>query len=518
MHCKRLPSVFLLLTMWLCPANAVFAAPDLAIGDGNPVDQAGGGDVAGEAGQDQVFTYFFPLILASVSSCDHTIELDTVVADGRRNYSSVRPGETVCIAAGRRADLLLRNFQGTPGNPIVFTNSGGQVVIDSNISHGILVQNSRFFRLTGGGAYGVDYGIRIVRSAGVGVNVGYKSSDFEIDHVRVDSAGGAGISAKTVAVCSDGSTNDYDYDGDGVVQGDPDDVVNRGNFTQFNFDLHDNYIRNVGIAFYVGSSFYLGRDLNCGRGPETVYDPVIRGVRLYGNTVTDVATDGIQVGSATERCAVHHNRVLRDSQANMRFQQSGIMNNPGSVCNIYNNFIKDGGGPGIFVQGNGGNVIYNNVIVNAGQNKPLGGDCGDGIAIFGGSNPGNSIYVFNNTIVRPVGFGVHFVNPRGSDNRIQNNIIIDPGYYESYGSSAYVQTGMLTNVIVTNNFTSQILTDARFTNPTADDFSIRSDSPAVDSGVEPDPGMVTIDYADTVRPQGPHYDIGAYECEFPPRP
>lgn len=337
---------------------------------------------------------FLPLVFKNYLSCDHVIEQTVAVANGLTNYSDVRPGDTVCIAAGTRGDLLLRNFQGTAEDPITFINAGGQAVINSNTSHGILVQNSRFFRLTGSGANDIEYGIKIVNSTNGGVQVGYRSSDFEIDHIEVSGVGGAGISAKTEAVCSDGSTNDYDYDADGTKLGDLDDVVNRNNFTQYNFVFHDNYVHDIGtVAFYIGSSFYQGRRISCGSGPETVYAPVIIGVSVYNNRIANTGTDGMQVGSAIDNCSIYHNEILRDSQANEPYQQSGIMNNLGSVCNIYSNFIKDGGGPGIFVQGNGGNIIYNNVIVNAGQNKSLGNNCGDGIIVVNGSNPGNSIYV-----------------------------------------------------------------------------------------------------------------------------
>lgn len=519
MHCKRWPSVFLLVAALLSWARPAVGATDLAASEsekGYPISQAGSG------GQDTPYKFFLPLVAASSSTvaCDHTIGLNTVVADTRYSYSAVRPGDIVCIAAGNRADLALRNFQGTPGNPITFVNFGGQVVIDSGITHGILVQNSRFFRLTGTGSRDIDYGIKIVGSRGDGINVGYRSSDFEVDHIEITGTGGGAITAKTRAVCSDGSSNDYDYDADGVKRGDLDDVVNRDNFTQYNSVFHDNYIHNVStVGFYVGSSFYKeGKQLSCSSGAETVYDPEVKGVRIYNNLLVDMGRDGIQVGSATQDCEIHHNRIFRDSQADVRYQQSGVMNNPGSVCNIYNNFIKDGGGPGIYIQGNGGNIVYNNVIVNAGQNQSVGSYSGNGISIFRGSNPGNDIYVLHNTIVRPRNFGVMLASDVGSNHRIQNNIIVEPGNYQTHSGSAYVQTGGRTNVVVARNFTTQILEAAKFKNPTADDYSIEWNSPAVDLGVEPAFGMVPVDYVGRARPQGDRYDAGAYECEFPPRP
>jgi len=514
-----LVAAFLLCSLNPAPllANSTASAPS---DGGNFPDQADDGDFALQADPDR-YRMFFPIMFASSSQaprCDHMIDPGISVANTRTCFSDVRPGDTVCIAAGHRGDLSLRSFKGTPDKPIVFVNYGGQVIIDSKRHHGIHVIDSQFFRLTGTGTVGTDYGIKIVGSTGVGVRIGFKSSDFEIDHVEVTGMGGAGISAKTESVCSDGSTNNYDYDGDGIIEGDLDDVVNRDNFTQVNSVFHHNYIHRVGSeGFYVGNC-YLGRDVSCGHGTETIYDPLLQGVSIYDNIVTDTGWDAIQVASAIEDCEIHHNRILRDSQGAVEHQQGGVMNAQGSVCDIYNNLIRDGGGAGIYVHGHGGNRVYNNVIVNAGQNAALGNNGGDGIAIGTGSNPGNGVYVLHNTIVSPANFGVGFFNRKGHDNTIQNNIVVDPGNYAIYGKSAYVQTWGRTNVLATNNLTTRTVADVKFKDPTSGDFSIQPDSPAVDYGIDPSVEVVATDFFGISRPQGLGYDVGAYELEFPPRP
>jgi parallel beta-helix repeat protein len=389
--------------------------------------------------------------LADSTTCDHIIGRTVSIANGRTNYAGVSPGDTVCIEAGTRNYLTLRNFQGTAEQPITFINFGGQVVVNgTNNTHGILFQNSRFFHLTGSGSGAIPYGIKIIYSQGHGVSIGYKSSDFEVDHVEVTGVVQIGISSGTKAVCSDGSSNNYDYDGDGTYQGDLDDVVNRSNFVQRNSVFHDNYIHQVGTeGFYIGSSYYSKeKQAACASGSETMYDPVLSGVRIYDNRVEETGWDGLQVGSATEECIIRDNEIYGDSRAVQPDQQSGIMNNPGSVCDIYNNLIKDGGGPGIYIQGNGGNRIYNNIILNPGQN---GDGRGNGISIATGSNEGDSIYVWNNTIINPRDAGILYKNDQGSDNKIQNNIIIAPGSYATSGDGAYINTGGLTNVIVSDN-------------------------------------------------------------------
>src|SRR5687767_9685313 len=64
-------------------------------------------------------------IVAAAPACKYVIGLGISTANARTNYAAVKPGDTVCIAAGSRSSLTLQNFQGAAGNPIIFINSGG---------------------------------------------------------------------------------------------------------------------------------------------------------------------------------------------------------------------------------------------------------------------------------------------------------------------------------------------------------------------------------------------------------
>ncbi len=524
MYWKKLPVIVVLFAVLLSHFDPTpsFADPiptPSPTEAGSPLDQAGVDDAASQTAQDLPYKFFLPFV--AVTSCDHKIGPRISVADGRANYAAVKPGDRVCILAGTRNGLTLRNFEGTAGRPITFINFGGQVIIRSTTYYGIRIHNSRFFHLTGNGDRNARYGIIITNASSVGIDIRDKSSDFEIDHIEIADVGGGaagiGILAKTNAVCSDGSTNEYDFDRDGTIRGDPDDVVNRNNFTQYNSILHDNYVHGVGTeGFYIGSSFYLGKKLQCSSGTETVYAPLLKGVHIYNNVVANTGWDGIQAGSAVEDCSIHHNQVYYSGQAQRLEQEYGIINTRGSVCHIYNNLVKNGGGAGIYVHGNGGNRIYNNLIVDPGQHKPAGGNhYGHGIILATGSNRGNSIYVFNNTIIRPRNFGIAFHNERGTDNRIQNNIVVDPGSYVTHGKDAYIRTEGLTNVTVSHNLTTRDISYVRFADPTSNNYSILSGSPAVDSGVNSCSAVVSRDYVGTARPQGSNFDIGAYELVQP---
>ncbi len=67
-----------------------------------------------------------PEVVYEALSCDFTISTGVTRVDGRGNYASVKPGDTVCIEAGNRGALNLINFKRSSTTPITFINSGGK--------------------------------------------------------------------------------------------------------------------------------------------------------------------------------------------------------------------------------------------------------------------------------------------------------------------------------------------------------------------------------------------------------
>ncbi len=368
------------------------------------------------------------LTSASAVKCDHTIGPNISTADNRSNFKAVRPGDTVCITAGYRNTLTLQNFEGKPETPIIFTNYGGQVVFNQTSDFAFRIQNSRYFRLTGTGVPNITYGIKV---AGVyytaGLNINFKSSNFEVDHIEVTNTSAAGITTKTNGVCSDGSGNNYDYDGDGHLTGDLDDVVNRDTFVQYDSVFHHNYLHNIGTeGFYIGGTSYSqGKMLQCAGGIETVFEPRLEGVQVYSNIVENTGWDGIQVSSAARDCTIAHNRIHQDSVGIQLFQRSSIGAGRGSVCNISNNFVRESGSKAIRSYVYGNIQIHNNVFVETGAKDNA---QGDGIWILKDAGvSGKRVDIVYNTIVNPSAYGIRFGFPKNSDTRIQNNIIINPG-------------------------------------------------------------------------------------------
>ena len=208
------------------------------------------------------------------SGCEHTIGPKVLKANGFENFAAVAPGDTVCIEARVRPALKLFNFQGEPGNPIVFVNSGGPVIIQgrSDDYAGITIQNSEHIRLTGTGVSekcGASYppdeqqcGYVIIGS-GRGVAGTDRTGHIEIDHVEVQGSHNVGIKVKS----------------------DEEEGVTRNDWVQYHTYLHHNYLHNIGTeGFYIGSSYY-----------DEGLDPVLEGVDISYNLIRRTGWDGLQV-------------------------------------------------------------------------------------------------------------------------------------------------------------------------------------------------------------------------------
>lgn len=433
-------------------------------GDEDPAPDSG----AADAPQDQ-----------ASAACDHTIPPGIEEADGVSNFSDVAPGDTVCIGAGTRGPLELRNFHGADGRTITFVNDGGTVTIrgDGGDYAGIEIEDSDHIRVTGAGvdqrcgaavAAGAQRcGIRILGAAR-SVTGKVRTEHLRVDHVEMGDTTQSAVSIK-------------------------DNSMGRGEWVERDVVLDHNYVHDVhDEGVYIGSSDYATGEYH-----------VLQGVHLAHNLVVRTGRDGLQVGSATRDCTIHHNVIRETGRNDESSHRAGVMNNKGSVCDIYNNSIADTAGWGIYVQGNGENEIYNNIVVRAGRAVRDGDDDGDGISIHDGSNVRNSIYVWNNTVVSARGDGIGWGNDVGSDNQIRNNIVV---------ASGGVNIDKDPTVLVSSNLAAQSVSAAGFVDPAAGDYRLRAGSPARDAGGSLTASGVVDDFDGVARPQGPAYDIGAFEA------
>ena len=175
------------------------------------------------------------------ASCTYTVQPTEWFVDG----TNIAPGSVICIPAGTRSSLLLKNFKGTEASPIIIINKGGKVIFSTDItaSYGFKTQNCQYFKILGNGVANIKYGF-VVDGGNIGMTMDDLSSDFEISNVEVKNSGFAGIMAKTDPSC--------------------DPATWRGHFTMKNIGLHNNYVHKTGgEGFYIGNSFLCGRAVNC---------------------------------------------------------------------------------------------------------------------------------------------------------------------------------------------------------------------------------------------------------------
>ena len=389
----------------------------------------------------------------------------------------VQPGDVICLESGVRGRMWIDNVVGTEAEPVVIQNCGGQVDIQTNPdTYGIAMVNSKHFRLTGSGDPNYKYGIR----ANEKMSAGGLSTNLEIDHVEVYWAGFAGFMVKTDPNC--------------------DPATWRENFTMYDVSLHDNYAHNTddGEGFYVGFTFYDGYTITCNGAEQTVYGHVIVGLEMYNNITHNTGAEGIQVGSTPVGADIHDNVVTKFGQRPFaNYQNNGVQLGSGTGGRFYNNWIEDGPGNGLIVFGIADNVIYNNVIVDAGSSGVF---CDER-----GTPTGDGFKYLNNTIVNPAGNGITIYADLVDLNHIKNNIIVNPGedFVKKLNNNV--------NVDMSNNLFADTMAEAGFRDGAGSNFRLLPSSDAVDEGTDLSGFGVVADFVGQERPYGAAYDIGAYE-------
>lgn len=208
-----------------------------------------------------------------------------------------------------------------------------------------------------------------------------------------------------------------------------------------------------------------------GISTNEIWDSVIENNTVYANGQGPESEDeGIVIWSS-KNISITDNKIYDNSGFGLKFWED--LSNTGSSPTVENNVIfkNHGGGLEISADVNDGK-IYNNTFA---------------------SNQGTGLYISSSV----------------SGHDVKNNIIyqnsnqISPGAGNSYNYNLYFP-----NVSFSLKGANSLSEDPLFANSQGNDFHLRSNSPAVDSGI--DVGIIT-DIEKKLRPQGNGYDIGAYE-------
>ncbi len=421
-----------------------------------------------------LFCMQFPAT-AQNCQCDHTITPDKPHIDGAT--MNVKPGDVICVKAGKYKFLNLFNFSGTASKPITFINCGGQVVIGGyQHYYGLLLNNVNYFRFTGTGSPGQSYGFKIDGINGSGSGVAGYGIYGEIDHLEISRTGFAGVLYKHDPSCDPTSWQQ--------------------NFVMKNIRIHDNYIHNTGgEGIYVG---YTGGDktLTCNGRRITVKPHNIEGLKIYNNRIENTGWDGLQVSRATKDCEIYNNTIKNFGTAREKYQDEGILIGGGTTGRLYNNTIIKGTGVGIQVFGSGNNYIYNNVIADV---EADGIFCDDRETV-----PGRGFFFINNTIVNTGSAGMRMYSIKSKGNVFYNNLLANV-------SKDIVLLNAPIDWKASNNTIVSKVSDAGFADAGSHNYQLKSNSHGIDKGKDVSSYGIRTDRNGKARPAGKAFDIGAYE-------
>ena len=424
----------------------------------------------------------------SCSKCTYVVPPKKHEHDGLE--LGLKPGDIICLNSQiKYGPLKFVNLKGTKEKPIIILNCGGPVVIDvPGHSFALKTEKSEYFRITSVATKDSPYGIHLSGAKGMGLALDYLSTNFEIDHIEVSDIGFAGIMAKTDPSCDDASI--------------------RGNFTMHDVAFHDNYVHDTGgEGFYIGNSFYNnGMKRQCG----VRYPHDIEGVKVFDNIVKNSGWESIQVGSAPKGAEVYNNYIENYGTKDIENQRGGIQIGEGTGGLCYNNVIKKGKGNAMIVLGWGDNIVFNNLIIDAGKN---------GIFCDERYTKGDGFKFINNTIINPGLDGILIYAELVEKNVIVNNIIANPGNYSVYENTPYKKAEDAyvhklsddVKIDMSNNLFIRDAGQLRFMNVGQSNFKVGKGSPAIDGGRDMSMYHINFDLLKNPRPKGKAFDIGAYE-------
>jgi parallel beta-helix repeat protein len=423
------------------------------------------------------------------SACDYVVR-------GYHNNGeklNVKPGQILCLDAAMRYEkIVFSNLKGTELEPIIIRNCGGKAIVSSPGGFAVKFETCENFKFLGDGDIDTPYGIKVTTKSGFFIAFEKFTTDFEVARVEVagespnglgENAGFAGMGIKTSPY------QDCNLFSDST----------RKAWIMRNVNVHHNYIHDTGgEGLYIGHGFYKGRiEAKCS---VKTYSHSIEGLRVHDNIVTNTGYDGIQIKNADKDCEIYNNIITNFGTRNENAHNEGLFLGEGVTGRAYNNLIKSGTGHGIQFQGMGNNDIYNNVIINAGQD---GFNCsGSSMGVY---IPDGFFHIFNNTIYNSTRNGFVFFNNDGGPKLVINNLVVKAGKLSSKGAKLDSAGNIFTQK------TCKIL----FRDTLHNDLRIRSGSRAIDKGVDVrvfNPKL-TFDFLRNTRPQGKRFDVGAYEYD-----
>jgi hypothetical protein len=371
---------------------------------------------------------------------------------------------------------------------VIIRNCGGVAMI----TEGLKFMTSENFKLLGDGVEGEKYGLKVSTHKSFYITFEKFTTDFEVARVEVagytpngegEHAGFAGIGIKTspyqdCALFSDST---------------------RQAWIMRNVSIHDNYIHDVGgEGLYIGHGFYGGRiEKDC---PVKTYSHSIKGLRVHHNLIENTGFDGLQVKNADEDCEIYNNVIRNFGTRKHGAHNEGMLIADGVTGKVYNNLIDTGTGHGISFQGMGDNDIFNNIILNAGDDGFNG--TGSKVGVY---KPNGYYRIFNNTFYNSGGDGFVFFLSKGGEKRVMNNLVIKAkNKLNPKGAKLELLNNIFTQDSIVNILAGSL-----------DNMILKQYVPCIDKGMDVrvfNPEF-TFDFYNNPRPRGKAFDIGAIEFQ-----
>ncbi|CAH9061240.1 hypothetical protein PSECIP111951_02445 [Pseudoalteromonas holothuriae] len=338
------------------------------------------------------------------TTCDFNIPSSHYLVDGTE--MNAQPGDTICLAAGERGPLRVKNVVGTQSQPITITNADG-VVVSKPYEYSIAIEQSKWVRITSTPVGSANpYGIRL----GGTLSIGQLSEQVEVDNIEIYRARFAGMLIKTDPNCSPATWAE--------------------NFTMTGINIHHNYIHHTeeGEGMYVGYTG-LSRTLECDGVATTVYPHKLKNVRIHNNKLEYIAADGIQLNAVQGDAQITNNTIYRTGVSPFApvWQNTGIQVG-GDNVQVSGNLIYRSGGNGMMLDGDNLEITNNNIIY-AGEN----GIFARNAAQQNNQNSGGLPHIYkDNLFVQPKSYGIKlYATNTSAPNVISNNTIENDGQFDA---------------------------------------------------------------------------------------
>lgn len=285
------------------------------------------------------------------------------------------------------------------------------------------------------------------------------------------------------------------------------------------------------------SDFCIIKNNSCDNNAERgIFTGFTDDIIIENNTCTNsIDEHGIYVSNSSDRPIIRYNECYGNNNTGIHVNADLSAGGDGIISDakIYGNVIHDNNlASGINMDGLENPIIYNNLIYNNHTAQGLALFQQDGAIVTSGAK------IFNNTIIVPNDgrWGILLDNGANVNTEIYNNIIINQHAWRgcisaesitNLSSDYNILNDKMSNVgdgstIPLSNWqalgldTNSQLADANseiFNDAGLNDYHLKTDSQAIDTGTNLVNAIVNDDLENTSRPLGVSYDIGAYEYD-----